>query len=504
MNPVVKSHQPRDMFQRLEGKGVPIWRWLVGDVTCVFFASSRDFEQYTQADEFYSLSMPDRRGLLALLPAGGATTTVSNPVASWLREQGKLAFAQVPQLLSDFLLSAAGEIATVLPGDFRNQMQRFKEDRSDVLLSRKAGIYSDAMDEIVAAVLPRPRHFCDQDPPDADNTWGSSKIADRATAVCSLALAFTDLTAEHKAILSNLRELFKGGREGRGAGDLNKLRPRGGTVSLADDLLPRSVKGKQAVDAPAVVRLQSYWSRQDRDSLSQLARLLPRQHFLKLVSDEDRKRILESLWRSTQQDFTFEGSFSSVIDASRQLRGQILPALEEAHVLEATARRELGLTGLDFAADEVFVKARDGFRELAEIIDRAARHPDSAGTSLVHALVPIFVNALDVSIHIRSVQAQCASAVRSMDLLTRTAENLIRNFYEFPEAMRFAGISTESILSDYTTAQLSIRQTVDLRQLGTEIDDRQERISQVADYLKRLQESLQELRSVLEGDSTGE
>jgi hypothetical protein len=94
---------------------------------------------------------------------------MSNALALWLKEHGKLAIAHVPQLLSDFLLSAAGEITTVLPGDLKMHLQRFKQDRSDVLLSRKAGIYYDAIEEIVAAELPHPHRFCEQDPPDAEN-----------------------------------------------------------------------------------------------------------------------------------------------------------------------------------------------------------------------------------------------------------------------------------------------------------------------------------------------
>jgi len=86
----------------------------------------------------------------------------------------------------------------------------------------------------------------------------------------------------------------------------------------------------------------------------------------------------------------------------------------------------------------------------------------------------------------------------------QTAANLVKNFHEFPEAMRFAGITTESMLSDYTSEELRIRQALDLRQLANEVDDRQERLGQVAHHLKRLQESLQELRDILEGDGTGE
>jgi hypothetical protein len=101
MNPIVKSHEPGIIGQRYEGKGSPIWRWSSGDVACLFFASARDFEAYTQADEFYSLSIPDAHGLLVLLPAGHMPQSAGQLVL-WLKEQEKLSIAQAPQLLSDF------------------------------------------------------------------------------------------------------------------------------------------------------------------------------------------------------------------------------------------------------------------------------------------------------------------------------------------------------------------------------------------------------------------
>jgi len=60
-------------------------------------------------------------------------------------------------------------------------------------------------------------------------------------------------------------------------------------------------------------------------------------------------------------------------------------------------------------------------------------------------------------------------------------------------AMRFAGITGESTLREYADEQVRIRETLDLRALATEVAERQDRLGQVADQVKRLQGSLREL-----------
>ena len=273
MNPIVRGNDPDEMQKRWEGEGLPLWKWSRERVTCWFFASPRDFTNFLASDDFVSNVMPDGTAALCLFPPDCVPKNDTG-LAQWCRRNGKLGIDQIPQLLADFLLSGTGDLTTGIPGDLQMYLELWANDKTDVLLTRKAQIYSDALLEIVRGAQPQPKCFFKEPlPPDADTVWGYTQVADRTVAVISLALAWADLTTEQKATLARLRDLFRIAKDGKGSGDLNRLKPSPGVVSVADDLLPRYGRTKTPTDSHAIQRIESYWPLQSRMELVRLARI---------------------------------------------------------------------------------------------------------------------------------------------------------------------------------------------------------------------------------------
>jgi hypothetical protein len=158
------------------------------------------------------------------------------------------------------------------------------------------------------------------------------------------------------------------------------------------------------------------------------------------------------------------------------------------------------VTGISFGSEEALVKAKDGLAELCDIMENALKLADTAGARVVRVIVRIFAHELDVSAQVKNLQTQCSTAELATERLLRAGDVLINNFNEFPEAMRFLGLSSESDLRDYVSKELTIRETLSLQELTREAQERQQHLEGVSSQLRRLQESLGQLREVLEGD----
>ncbi len=492
MNPIVKDHEPSKMRAQWEGKGLPLWRWTEGNVTTFFFASSRDFDEYFQKDEFLSTVLPDEKGVVCLFPTGEGLK-LQAPVLKWLKKNGKLQVEQVPTLLADFLLSATGEIEASLPGDLRSCLDRLGEDKADVLLSRKTEIYREALIDIIEERAPKPRSFDKGALPDAETVWGKTQIAERQVAVGGLALAFADFSHAQRELLARVRELFRGGREGRGTGDLNRLMPRGGYIALADDLLPRYGRRKQLADSQVVRRIQGYWSDEEREELIQLARVLPLEKFLGLCRDENLNRVLEALWRTTRQDFTFDEGTRSIQGSQKHVQQDILPTLAEAHKLEKEAREKFGATGIEFGSNEGFVKAKNGFEVLLDVINRTIDQKDAAGYPVLRSIVEMFMSALDVEGTTRAVRSDCVTARQALGQLTQSGENLRKNYWEYGKACKFIGLSSRDGLTELVSEEQKISGTFTLRGLAEEARERAEHLEEISARLGRLDAKLGEL-----------
>ncbi|MCX5676479.1 MAG: ATP-binding protein [Planctomycetota bacterium] len=488
MNPIVRRHNPTEMKGKWEGKGLPLWRWSTDGTTCWFFASSRDYAQFLDTDEFVSMALPDGASVLCLFPPDDVPRTDTG-LALWCRQNGKLNTEQLPQLLADFLFSGTGDLSGSTPGDLRALLKVWVEDKTDVLLSRKAQIYQDALAEIVRGALPQPKLFCKDSPPDAENVWGGSQVSDRAVAVTSLSIAWAEFDAAQKASLAQLRDLFRSGKDGRGAGDLNKLKPRGGVIGMADDLLPRYGRAKTLTDSQVVQRVRDYWPDNDRTQLVGLAHQLPLERFLKLCPDENRQRFLESLWRSVRGQFGFGDRARTLEEYVRWLESEILPVLESATELEAKAKDSLGVTGIEFEDEESFVKAAGGFRSLRDMMKTCLDAAEGAAAQTAKALLELFASSLDVAKSVRSLQTRCESARRALERVDRTADALLRNVWEYPKAVSLLETSEDEI-KEFLAQERNVPETCTLADLSQKAADKAERFEEINQALKRLEDRL--------------
>jgi hypothetical protein len=488
MNPIVKNHIPAEMEKKWEGNGLPIWKWAEGDIEILFFDSERDFASFHEKDEFLSLALPENRGVLCLFSTGELLSE-KKPLIVWLEKNGKFRFAELPPLLSDFLLSASGEIQGEIPGDLHLCLGAFKESKEDILLSRKSEIYGEAISEMTKSSIPRPQIYYKGILPDAGTIWGKGQM-DRDVAVMGLALAFADLTAQERQLLAELRDLFRSGKEGRGTGDLNPLMPRGGYIALSDDMFPRYGKKKDLKDSEPVGRLKGYWRTEEIASLVELARILPLDDFLKLQSDEDMSRLLEALWRGVRAEFDTSG-LESIIQVFDK---DIIPVLEDCHGLERKGISDFGLAGLDFGTTESLVKAKGGFERLRDI-GKSVLGDEGSGSILSRYILKTFMSSLNVQSEARNIGSATNSVKRAMEELATAGGNLEKNFWEYPRATKFIGI-TEDDVKALISEKKKMEGTLTLQELESKSRESKSYLEEVSSGLARLDENLVRLETI--------
>jgi len=490
MSPTVRNHLPNDVRSKWEGKGLPVWKWSEGGIKILFFASQRDMLSYIETDSFVSEVLPDGGGALCAI-ATGETPKEEKPFLKWLLENRKLGIVELPSLLTDFLLSAAGEVDDI-PADLRQRMNSMKASKDDVLLSRKAEIYDEAIDEVVSDNLPKPDTLIKSALPDAEIIWGRGQM-DRDIAIMGIALAFTDLTTQERDLLANMRELFRSGKEGRGIGDLNPVTPRGGYIGLADDLLPRIIRKKELRDSEPIGRLRSYWRDQEKNALADLARILPMPSFLRLHPDENANRLLEALWKVARRDFKVEHLEALI----QRYETGVLPVLGDCQALEQEVKRELSASGIDFGINsEKLVKAKGGVQALIDIGKNAVALSGSSN-DLLRYIVHSFMSALinNIESDVRNLGTLCNSTRIVFTELKRAADNFNRNFYEYPKAVRFAGLS-EQLRDDTIGAQMKTTGTPTLEQLQASMKESKEYLEALSRELSNLERDLKGLEMV--------
>lgn len=495
MNPMVKNYVPKDIESKLEGQGLPIWKWEEGSIAVLFFASWRDFETYSRKDEFYSLVLPDSKGLLCILPVEqveGERTILHK----WLEQNGKLKIAPAPPLLADFLFSAAGEIQSTIPGELTEILTRFQEDKTDVILSRKSRIYSEAIHDLVRTNLLIPASFCRQLPPYADSVWGNSQIGNPAIAVPGCALAFGNMNPTERVSLARLQELFKSGKEGRGAGPLHPfiVRPRAGHTSVVDDLVPRYDTRGEVRNSPAVARLKEYFGVAEKE-LSELARLLTLQDFLKLSDEENRRRLVEAFWRAVRGEFDEEGLDS----LTERMEREVVPIVREASQLEAEVINHLALEGIDFDDAEDIVRAKDGLEKLLGNAKDVAQDRGS-GAPLVRNLYRLLMSQLldNIDKDLRNLSSSLGSSKTAVSSIKGVSEDLKKNFWEHGKAAQFAEIKEEDINS-LVSQETRIEGRLSLGELEEEIRARITSLEGVSESLASLERTLTKLETAIRG-----
>lgn len=491
MNPTVRNHLPTDVRKKWEGKGLPLWKWSNGSIKIIFFASQRDILSYIETDSFVSDVLPDGSGVLSVI-ATGEPSIEERPLLKWLIENKKFSIVELPSLLTDFLLSAAGEIENV-PADLQVSMNNLKASREDVLLSRKAEIYDEAINDIVSGNLPKPDTFYKSTLPDAENIWGKGQM-DRDIAIIGLALAFTDLTTQERELLAQMRELFRSGKEGKGIGDLNPLMPRTGHVALADDLLPRFGRKKDLRDSEPIGRLRGYWRDEEKNALVELARILPMTHFLKLHSDENATRLLEALWKTTRKDFKV-GHINAPI---QKYVTNIYPVLNDCRTLEQEVKKDLSASGINFGDKEKLVKAKDGVQTLINIGNSAI-----AGTGgsadlvkfIVHSFMDTLVNNIEKDV--RDLGISCSNTRTAFENLKHATSNLKQNFFEYPKAVKFVGL-TDQGRDEIIASNMKVGGTPTLEQLQANMKDGKDNLEGISKELGYLERDLKGWEAIID------
>ena len=486
MNPIVKNYAPADMKQKWKGQGLPIWKWTEGDITILFFASSWDFTDYLETDEFLDSVLPDNKGVLCFLPHG-ERIDIEKPLLEWLKAGDKLRIEYLPHLLTDFLLSASGELDNI-PGDLIEVLKEFKENKDDILLSRKAEIYGKALNDYVKDSLPQPETLYKGKPSYSDDVWGRKQIGYREVAVNGVALAFVTLKPEEKYLLADLKELFKGGREGKGVGDLRFLISgreapgKGGHTRLPDRLLPYRTKSGKIKDTEVIEGLRNYWRKDERGKLDDLARILSLDNFLKLHPDEDVNRLLEAIWRTTRKEFDIEEE--KMNDLQQKLEKDIIHTLEKCHNLEKRAKT-FGLDGIDFGDYERLVKSLNGFKKLLEVITKSKE----ASEVVKSIIILLCENLEEIEEDISELDNLCSDTERALEDLEESAENLKRNFSEYRKAMKFLGLKKKD-LDKIIEANTKIEGTLSL-------EDIKERAKENREYLDEISQKITELEDTL-------
>lgn len=495
MNPIVKEHVPDNMKKKWEGRDIPLWKWTEGNITILFFASARDFIAYFETDEFLTLSLPDGKGVLCLLPHGeDLKKEEKKPLFKWLEESGKLKVIPLPHLLTDFLLSASGELDTI-PGNLEENLRDFREDKEDILLSRKTEIYEKAIDDTIKDGLTKPKTIYKGSPPDADTVWGRTQIGYRTIAVNGVALAFSSLKLEERLLIADLRELFKGGREGKGIGDLRYLISgrgapgKGGHTRLPDRLLAYHAKGARIRDTECIEKLRIYWRSEEINKIEGLARILPLNNFLRLHQDEDIIRLLEALWRITRGEFDAEEE--KIADLSVKLQNDIIPTLKECKELERTAGN-FGSSGIDFRNYEMLVKSLPSFEKLLEILNK------SRNTSpLVKSITVLLAeNMEEIDSDVRELSNSNNNAKRALEELQESAENLESNFLEYKKAIKFLVLKKKDMKS-VIDEQVKMDDTLELEEIEEKARERKEYLDAMSVKLAELESKLEELEEKL-------
>lgn len=486
MNPIVKGHVPKKMREKWEGNDLPIWRWQEGNTTILFFASRRDFEEYAQTDEFLDLALPKDRAILYVLPIG-QTEKENAPMLQWLERNGKLRCVVASPLLTDFLLSASGEIEERIPGSLMETLTTLREDKTDPILSRKAKVYFESIYQLVKGSTPRPLSSWIGAPPDSETLWGKRQIGDRNIVVPNIALAYADIKLQEKKLIAQLHELFKGGREGKGTGELHFGLPRGGYISMATDVLPRFEKD-ELKEAPPILRLRTYFK--GESELTSLVRLVPLGSFLKLEGEEDLNRLLEAFWRAIRDDFDSDG----LDDLLLWLERDVLATIGEALGLEERAINFLKIEGIDFEDSEQLVRAKSGIERLIEGT-RTILTSKSSAASLLKALHKLYaIHLMDLQSEVVTLQNLTKDADNSLNELQEACENLKKNYWEYGKAVQFAELKEDDI-DKAIAEETAFHGKLTIENMKEKIVEGKSQIESITGVLSNLQTLIDELEN---------
>lgn len=485
-NPVIKSN-PDDAFREIESKGLPVCK----NDDFMFFASYRDFEKYLATDEFRNTILPESKHFVILLPEDDfkhfehgirTPTTKNEQFLTWLLEQGKLKVVKSPPQIKKFLLSLYGYESKV-PYNIDSIAENVRASQ-DILLKKKFELYYKALNDLIEDNKPIPKHFFKEkpEPKGLSDVWGYKQLKEDNVAVAGLSLSFYSLPPSDKTNLISLRELFRT-KERRG--ELADIKVGKGLPTLADDLLPRKDRRGMIVDAPSVEDIKNFWSKDEKEGLDKLSRLLDLSDFKKLSEDVNYKRMLEAFWRATRDEFDTEG-----IDEIKRRLEEIIKKLEFIQKVESEWNRNLKLR-LIFGDQENIVKSLDGLKKLVNLT--------------FEKKLPKFIHKLYLDATLNKIETPVNKLYSDIQRISKKVENLEKEISDIIEYLldrkEILDFISNKLSFDYIKQELEglkiIDSDLEISDAGWEIDERLRTAETIFTKFTELERKLNELKQKL-------
>jgi hypothetical protein len=201
-------------------------------------------------------------------------------------------------------------------------------------------------------------------------------------------------------------------------------------------------------------------------------------------------RLLEALWRTVRREFDSDG-LDTIIQTFEK---DIVPSLKKCHELESKTRSDFGLSGLDFEAEETLVKSIGGFEKLVEI-SKGSLTDEGMAAQLLRCIVKTFISSMNVESDARRIGSLVDSVKKTLEELTTTGGNLIKNFWEYPKAAKFIGI-TEDYVKSLVSEKMKMDGILTLQQLESISKENKQYLEDVSANLGTLNKKLTDLDGI--------
>lgn len=485
VDPVVKNYTVQEVKETHEGDGRPLWKIEQQNRTVYFFISHRDFEAYSETDEFLDAALPDGNTVLCIVAE--SVDDVDGELKQWLQNNGKLAIETTSPLLTDFLISLAGEISETPPADLEVTLDELAES-DDPILERKVNIYRESLERLIIGTILSPTTFCQQDVPHT-HVWGRDQIGNRKAVIPAVAQAYREeLTDQDIQLLGDLGARFESG------GELNFLvTGKAGYVTVAKDLLP--LHSREHEHQQVIKHLRRYFD--SEAELRTLSQLVSEETFRKISTNENKDRLLTAFWRATRGEF----EVSNLGNNNNWVRRELIDRLKSADDLASAVSSERHDATIDFDSSqsddsyEAYMAAQyagafDQLHELtADCIDD--------GDILTQKLYSMYLTALrEYEQTIRQFGALVDSAKDEVDDFETTAENLEENLWEYTQTREFVDISESEINSVIQAKSLTGQIAID--ELAEEAESARRGIRKYSRDMGSIDESLEEIEDIFE------
>jgi len=169
--------------------------------------------------------------------------------------------------------------------------------------------------------------------------------------------------------------------------------------------------------------------------------------------------------------------------------------LEDCQKLEEVIKK-LTSSRINFEDKEELVNAKDGIEKLLEIAKKSKNDQGSAAP-LIKCIVNVFMDALAGKIEkdIKVLESQSSNVKNAIEELKKVSENLKKNFWEYPKAIKFIGITEEDI-ERIVSEQMKMDSVYTLKELENEVNERKEYLRNISENLETLNSKLENLKEI--------